>query len=181
MKTFNEWLEENHPECLVDEGILDSLGRSKFVRNAVATAGLVGAGLAGEEGRKAIYEPHNSIIPSVRVAAYEKTRADMNSEKIERERKKAFLQAAIEKFERGEVPSKEERAVLGKSGYLDDKMHDHEGRKVTPDPNSQAAIAKRMGKTLVYPYEDGIGERVFGQTQKFPRVNAAPGWKPGDR
>jgi hypothetical protein len=46
MKTFNEWLKDNHPEHL-DEGVLDSLGKSKFVRNAVTAAGLGAAALGG--------------------------------------------------------------------------------------------------------------------------------------
>ncbi len=57
MKTFHEWLEDAHPECLVDEGIIDSLGKSKFVRNAVTAAGigaaaLGGYGLRGAQGSK---------------------------------------------------------------------------------------------------------------------------------
>ena len=47
MKSFNEWLEEAHPDYLVDEGIIDSLGKNKFVRNAVTAAGLGAAALGG--------------------------------------------------------------------------------------------------------------------------------------
>lgn len=62
MKTFHEWLEDAHPECLVDEGIIDSLGRSKFVRNAVTAAGLGAAalggyGLRGMQGSKGGVDP----------------------------------------------------------------------------------------------------------------------------
>ncbi len=45
MKTFNEWLKER--EEIVDEGILQDLGNSKFVRNAVTAAGLGAAALGG--------------------------------------------------------------------------------------------------------------------------------------
>lgn len=57
MKTFTEWLVDAHPQYLVDEGIIDSLGGNKFVRNAVAAAGvgaaaLGGYGLRGMQGSK---------------------------------------------------------------------------------------------------------------------------------
>ena len=59
MKTFNEWLKDNHPEHL-DEGVLDSLGKSKFVRNAVTAAGL-GAAALGGYGMKGAQGAESSI------------------------------------------------------------------------------------------------------------------------
>lgn len=46
MKTFHEWLKVRDPDFVIDEGILDSLGRNKWVKGAVATAGLA-SGAAG--------------------------------------------------------------------------------------------------------------------------------------
>jgi len=171
MKTFHEWLENAHPECLIDEGLIDSLGKSKFVRNAVAAAGLAAGGIAGVEAHRTAYEPHNSAFPSVRQAAFDRRVADEDAaEASRRASKDSFLQRAIGKFERGEETSTEERIALRRSGYLDGKMIDHLGRKVTPDPDSQAAIAKRMGKTLVYPTR---GERLDGNAN-FPDVRTLP-------
>ena len=45
MKTFNNWLVENHPE-IIDEGIIDSLGKNKLLRNALV-AGSLAAGSLG--------------------------------------------------------------------------------------------------------------------------------------
>jgi len=44
MKTFNEWLIEKHPE-IIDEGILDSLGKNKLLRSALVAGSLAGIGL----------------------------------------------------------------------------------------------------------------------------------------
>jgi hypothetical protein len=48
MKKFNEWLLEKHPE-MINEGLLDSLGKNKFIRRGVAGLGLA-AGAAGLYG-----------------------------------------------------------------------------------------------------------------------------------
>jgi len=45
MKTFNEWLIENHPE-IMDEGILDSLGKNKLLRNALVAGSVIAGGMS---------------------------------------------------------------------------------------------------------------------------------------
>ena len=151
MKNFNEWMREQHPDFQqIDE-----------VHPWLKTAALLGAsaaaGIGGEEARKAAYEPHNSIIPSVRHAAYDRMAEKEDAErKAEVEGREAFLRNAIEKFERGEPTSREERMAMEKSGYHLGVVT-HDGRRVPPDPTSQGAIAKRQGKTLVW----NRGDRVY--------------------
>ena len=50
MKTFNNWLIENHPE-IVDEGIIDSLRKNKLLRNALVAGSLL-TGSLGMSGSK---------------------------------------------------------------------------------------------------------------------------------
>ena len=45
MKTFNEWLIENHPEIIDEAGIISSLANSKAVRSAVFAGSLLAGSL----------------------------------------------------------------------------------------------------------------------------------------
>jgi hypothetical protein len=44
MKTFKDYLIDNHPE-IMDEGILDSLGKNKLLRSALVAGSIAGMGL----------------------------------------------------------------------------------------------------------------------------------------
>jgi hypothetical protein len=193
MKNFSEWIKEEHPEFQIDE-----------VHPWLKTAALLGAsaaaGIGGEEARKAAYEPHNSIIPSVRTAAYDRYDAErtreMEAEKYPSKRPETIpnlpsklirgklnkgslgfdqglhdiLQNAIKKHKSGQKLSPEESHVLNSSDYDVNSADDETLAKNSSYP-SQFDIAKQQGKTLVYPTK---GERLYGQTQNFPDVNAAP-------
>ena len=90
MKKFAEWIVESHPEAvdesfvawfserhpeMFDEGILDSLGKNRFLRNAVATAAFAGAGL-GMANRASAADADSKLKPSATSKAFEDDQDD---------------------------------------------------------------------------------------------------------
>jgi hypothetical protein len=164
MKNFNEWLEENHPDFQIDE-----------VHPWIKAAALLGAsgaaGIGGAITHDTIYEPHNSIFPSVRQAAYDQMDAkdkEIASQKIS---KHDMLQNAIKKHELGQKLSPEESHLLHSSDYHINSPRDREILAKNKKYPSQFDIAKKQGKDLVFPTR---GERLYGQTANFPDHKFAP-------
>lgn len=102
MQHFNDWLADNYPEFAIDEGILDSLGKSKALRAGVAAAGLLG-GAAGMKSSAA-----NPVASS-------------SAEDLEAASRyvRAAERTSFEEISRGELPSYDAHRRIAKA-LLDD-------------------------------------------------------------